>query len=189
MGLMCSWIAVETSAKSDVLDHLGLIETGNVVEPVARRGQMSVYQNDNGWLYVFAEGDFHWADEARVVDLSKFGLTLGVQTEDKIDMECAVRAAKDGHLLWTVAHANEPGKELTVTGNAPAALADIRRKYETLHREQGDADYLWEIPLGLARAVSGYSVEEDAIDFFELTSTRARPARGGLISRIFSAFR
>jgi hypothetical protein len=190
MGLMCSWVAIRTQGKADVLDHLGLAETGKIVEPTERRGLKSAYQNDNGWLYVFAEGDFDWADEARVRDLSQFGLTVGIQAEDKIDMACTVCAAKDGRVLWTVSHINEPGKELTISGEAPAALADIRRKYETLQKEEADADYLWEIPLQLARELTGYRVDEDPIDFRELASTRMGETCGpGLINRLLSIFR
>ncbi|HWI84780.1 MAG TPA: hypothetical protein VNT42_00455 [Sphingomonas sp.] len=189
MGLMCSWVAIQTEAKAEVLDHLGLIETDEVVEPTERRKLTSVYQNDNGWLYVCAT-DFGWADQARVLDLSRFGMTLGVQTEDKIDMECRVRAADGGRELWAVAHVNQPGQELTVSGDPPAALAEIRRKYETLQADKDDADYLWEIPLALAREVSGFRVDEDPIDFMAVVSARSTPeARGGLIARILSVFR
>lgn len=54
MGLMCSWVAIRTSAKTDVLYYIGMVETGNVIEPVSRRKQMSACQNENGWLYVFS---------------------------------------------------------------------------------------------------------------------------------------
>jgi hypothetical protein len=194
MGLMCSWVAIRTVAKSEVLAHLGVIETGRSVEPTEERGLMSVYQNDNGWLYVFVY-EFDWADEALVADLSRFGMTLGVQMEDKVDMECVVRAADGGRALWSVAHLNIPGQELTISGDPPAELADIRQKYEALQAGEESVDYLLEIPLELARAVSGYQVLEDPIDFIELKPLQAPPKpprdlpRGGLLARLFSAFR
>lgn len=192
MGLMCSWVAIQTQARADVLDHLGMIETDMLVEPASRRGQMSVHQHDNGWLYVFTN-DFDWADQARVLDLSRFGMTLGVQVEDKVDMACIVCAADGGRELWSVGHVNKPGQELTISGNPPEALGPIRSKYEALHTAENSADYLCEIPLQLARVVSGYRVDEDPIDFNALVSPRAAPAavagRGGLLSRIVSAFR
>ena len=82
-----------------------------------------------------------------------------------------------------------PGRELTIIGEPPAILVDIRSKYETLQKKEADADYLWEIPLQLARELSGSRVDEDPIEFTELTSARTAAARGGLMSRIFSAFR
>lgn len=112
-------------------------------------------------------------------------MTLGIQAEDKVDMECRVRAAESGRELWTVEHVNEAGGELVVTGDPPPALANIRRKYETLRAEED----LGEIPLQLARELSGFRVHEDRIDFIALTPVRAASSRSGLISRLFSAFR
>lgn len=117
-------------------------------------------------------------------------MTLGIQAEDKVDMACVVRAADGGRELWSVSHLNDAGQELTVTGDAPGALADIRRKYEVLQAEEDDADYLWDIPVELARTLTGYRVDEDRIDFIELASTRVKPVRkGGLLARLFSARR
>jgi hypothetical protein len=195
MGLMCSWIAIRTEAKAEVLEHLGLVETGELVEPYSREGLISVHQNSNGWLYIFAE-DFDWADGPRVLDLSRFGLTLGIQTEDEVDMTCLVRAAEHGRKLWKVSHVNDEGEQLKAFGKVPEDFARIRRKYRRLQRERDDADYLWEIPLALARQLSGYRVDEDPIEFVALDPV-AGPApvvaekvrRGGLVSRILSVFK
>jgi hypothetical protein len=195
MGFMCSWIAIRTAAKDAVLDHLGMVETGMPVQPASREKPMSVHQSADGWLYIFAE-DFEWADPWQVQDLSRFGLTLGVQFEDKIDMTAIVRAAENGRELWSVSHVNDPDHALDITGQPPAELDAIRRKYEKMQAEEDDddVDYLQEIPLELARSLSGYRVDEDAIDFIALRGSAA-PAEaenagsGGLLARVFGLFK
>ena len=189
---MCSWIAIRTDAKDKVLDHLGLVETGMPVQPGSRAKPMSVHQSRDGWTFVFAE-DFEWADRAQVLDLSRFGLTLGVQFEDKIDMTAILCAAEQGRELWSVSHINDPDHLLEVTGEPPAEFEVIRRKYEKEQAEDDDdVDWLQEIPLELARRLSGYRVDEDLIDFIALARPSAEAENeavsSGLLGRVFALF-
>jgi len=198
MGYMCSWIAIRTDAKDKVLEHLGLAETGTLVQPASRTKPMSIHQSADGWTFIFAE-DFDWADWEQVLDLSRFGLALGIQFEDKVEMTAILRAAEDGRELWSVSHINDPDHALDVTGEPPAEFEEIRRKYEKQQAEdEDDVDWLQEIPLELARRLSGYRVDEDPIDFIAL----ARPSAGGkksaegekeavssgLLGRVFALF-
>jgi len=107
-------------------------------------------------------------------------------------MTAILRAAEDGRELWSVSHINDPDHALDVTGEPPAEFEEIRRKYEKQQAEDDDVDWLQEIPLELARRLSGYRVDEDPIDFIAL----ARPSAGGekeavssgLLGRVFALF-
>jgi hypothetical protein len=189
MGIMCSWAAIKTEAKSEVLDYLGLVETGIMVQPASGEKDMSVHQSGDGWLFIFAE-DFDWATAKRGLELSRFGLTLTVQTEDKVSMECVVRAAEHGEALWSVSHVNEPGKLLEVTGNPPEGFEAIRREYEKMQAEEDGVDALHEIPVALSRHVTGFNVYEDPIDFEALAGTKPSGSEGtGLVARMMRLFR
>lgn len=167
MGVACSWIAVRTGDKAGLLRHLGLVETGELVQPGCEQSDMSIHQMENGWTIVFAE-DFGWASPEQTVDLSRFGTALGIQYEDRVDMEAAIYAAEGGKSLWSVTHANEPDRLLDITGTPPRAFHAIRRVCEAKQAEDDGVDWLAEIPLELARTLSGYSVTEDAIEFVAL---------------------
>lgn len=167
MGRSCSWIAVRTGDKSGLLDRLGMVETGELIEPGCDQSPMSVHQTHSGWTILFAE-DFDWATPERTVEFSAFGLTLGVQTEDRSEMETSVTAAEKGHVQWRVSHANVPGRLLEVSGKPPAEYEALRRKYQRKQAEEEDVDWLLEIPLELARKISGYSIDENPEEFIAL---------------------
>lgn len=176
MGMMCSWIAVRTGDKAALLEHLGLIETGELVTPGCDQSAMSIHQSADGWTILFSE-DFGWATSDQILALSRFGLALGVQFEDEVAMEASAHAADKGVTLWRVSHTAEEDRPLEVTGTPPKELGAIRRKFERKQAEDDGADWLFEIPLELARKISGYRVDEDAAEFVALDFATVSPAR------------
>ncbi|MDB5425828.1 MAG: hypothetical protein JWQ29_3244 [Phenylobacterium sp.] len=196
MGWMCSWVAVQGAAKSELLDALSLIETGEAVEPGSRSARMSCAERPGGWLILFSE-DFDWAGRDRVLELSRFGLVVGCQFEDKVEMTSIARAARNGEELWRVSHINDPKYRLDVSGEPPTELASIR---ERLFREQDEdggegssVDFIHDIPLEVAKAVCGYRADEDQSVFAGLKSITGSPsAEGskstGLLARLLAPF-
>jgi len=129
------------------------------------------YGQVGDWVILFSD-DFDWADPERVLELSRFGLALGCQFEDKVEMASVACAARDGAELWRVSHVNDPWDRLDVSGEPPAALAAIRgeffRKQEEDGGEKSGVDYVHEIPLELAKSVCGYRADEDESVFMGL---------------------
>ena len=183
MGWMCSWVAVEGADKEEVIKALDFVETGEEVLPGERNrdSPFSYMERDNGWIVVFGNG-FEWAGTDRVVGLSRLGLTLGCQFEDKVEMTSVVCAAKDGVVLWRVYHdATLKGDKLQVSGNPPEEYADIR---DQMLREQAErtanVDYIFEIPLELAKAVCGYRTDDEPEPFHGLRpADEERPGSAG----------
>lgn len=177
MGFACSWIAVRTDDKAALLGQLGMVETGELVTPGCDQSAMSVHQTKDGWTIVFAE-DFGWADTKQILTLSRFGMAVGVQYEDKVAMEATIHAADGGKSLWRVSHnAEEEEEPLEISGAPPKAFGAIRRKFERKQAEDDDVAWLPEIPLELARTISGYRVDEDAIEFVALDPVVAPKAK------------
>ena len=173
MGWMCSWVAVQGVAKGEILEALDLVETGEQVEPGSRRRGLSCLERPNGWTVVFSE-DFDWANSKRVLDLSRLGLVVGCQFEDKVKMTSIASAAKDGVELWRVAHVNDPVYRLDVSGEPPAELAAIRDRCFREQDEDGGAkssvDYVTEIPIEVAKAACGYRTDDEEAVFAALES-------------------
>ncbi len=171
MGWMCSWIAVKGVAKADLLQELGLEETGEAVEPGSRRRGMCVGEKPDGWIVLFNE-NAEWASEDRVRDLSRFGQAVGLQFEDKVQMTSIVWVADGGVSLWSVSHVNDPVYNLEVTGRPPAEFDAIRDQYFQEQDEDGgedsSADYVHEIPIELAKSVCGYRADEQSEVFVAL---------------------
>lgn len=175
MGFSCSWIAVRTDDKATLLDYLGMVETGELVAPGCEQSWMSVHQAGNGWTILFCE-DFGWADAGQIQKLSRFGTAVGVQFEDKVAMEATIYVAEKGKRVWRVSHNAEHNEPLNVRGTPPAEFAAVRRKFEQKQAADDGVNWLFEIPLELARTISGYRVDESAIDFVALDSIAASNA-------------
>jgi len=176
MGAMCSWIAVRTSDKMALLDQLGMVETGELVTPGCAQSALSVHQTDDGWTIVVSE-DFGWADSKQILVLSRFGQAVGVQYEDKVAMEATVHVADDGKSLWRISHNAEDDEPLEVIGVPPKEFGEIRCEFERKQTEDDGVDWLSEIPLELARTISGYRVDESAIEFVALDPVVALKAK------------
>lgn len=168
---------MRTSNKAALLDQIGMIETGELVSPGCEQSAMSVHQAENGWTILFCE-DFGWADSGQILKLSRFGMTVGVQFEDKVAMEAIVHAANEGKSLWRISYNAEEDEPLEVSGTLPKEFAAIRRKFEREQASDDDVDWLSQIPLELARKVSGYRVDEDAIEFVGLDSGAVSKSAG-----------
>jgi hypothetical protein len=157
---------------------------------------LSLAERPGGWLILFSE-DFGWADRDRVLELSRFGLTVGCQFEDKVEMTSMACAARGGEELWRVFHVNDPLYRLDVSGDPPSELAAIRdqlfREQEEDGGQESSADFVHDIPLELAKVVCGYRADEDESVFVGLrksqgSSSAAGPERTSLLTKLLAPF-
>lgn len=198
MGWSSSWVAIQGCAKDELLEHLGLVETGQDVLPGTRSAPFSCARLPEDWFVLFSE-DFDWAQPRRVLELSRFGLAVGCQFEDKVMMESSICAARDGVELWRVFHDHEGSVyRLDLTGEPPAELAAIR---DRLFQEQAKAggedagvDYVHEAPFELGRAICGYRHDEDESAFVGLkraggVEPAVTPPRLSLLDKLLAPFR
>jgi hypothetical protein len=189
MGWMCSWVAIQGADKSAVFEHLGVAETAELVDPGSRVAPFSCAER-GGWLIVFSE-KFDWGDRKRTAELSRFGLAVGCQFEDKVEMTSVACAARGGVELWCVSHINDPIYRLDVSGEPPAELAAIRERLiaeqDAEGGEESSVDFIHEIPLEVAKAACGYRADEveDAFRALEPTRRAAPRSSGGLLGRLF----
>lgn len=198
MGWMASWVAVQGASKGEVFDHLALTETGDETFPGSHGAPLSFRELPGQWLVIFSE-DFDWASDKRLLEVSRFGLALACQFEDKVEMTTVLSAARDGTTLWRVFHDSVgSGHRLDVTGEPPAALAAIREAAFAEQRKADDngegVDFICDVPLELAKAVCGYRADEDDAAFTVLRrSGGSAPAGFGgkvsLLEKLLAPFR
>ncbi|MBW8910456.1 MAG: hypothetical protein JF564_00815 [Sphingomonas sp.] len=189
MGLSSSWMGFQNVSKDQLLEQLGLTETGEegYFEEVAK--PYAYAELPGGWLILFVD-DFDWADPQRVVELSEHGLVIGCQFNDKSMMGSVVSAAEKGGALWQVSHRPdyEPHSayHLDVKGDPPPALTALRDRHVRDQDEEGgeDAgvDHIFEVPLELAKQVCGFRYDESEHRF-----KGAQPKQGGWASSLPTA--
>jgi len=196
MGWSSSWVALQGSAKAEILAQLDLEETGGEVFPGDGSAHFSIAELPERWIVVFSE-DFDWANANRVLELSRLGLALGCQFEDRVEMTSSVRAARAGVELWQVFHNSEHSiYRLDVSGEPPAELAGIRdrlfRQQEQDGGEESDTDYVHDVPLELAKAVCGYRHDDYEPPFIGLkrigSGEAAAASKVGFLEKLFGAF-
>ena len=76
-------------------------------------------------------------------------------------MVSSVAYWKDGAQIWSVTHDAQKGDDhLDVQGEPPAGLAAIRDRLTKQQEEDGGVDFIFNIPVDLAKEMAGYSHEE-----------------------------
>ena len=193
MGLSCAWLAVKGGNKDDILKKLNLVETGEDVEPGSRNPgtPMCYFEWPSGW-FILVSDDYGWVDQDLVLDFSQSGLTLGYSILENVEAGFTTAlAAEKGVILWRVAHNGDTAK-IEVSGNPPEAFIDIRDRITREQEEKDDANYLLDIPTELAKAVTGYRLDDEDIPFkglkFGQTSravSQAPTTAKGILSALF----
>ncbi len=183
MGYSIAWILVRGKTKEDVLDQLALADTGEPDE--ANESLVSGAALPGGGYLVFFNDMGHAAMQAPSMGRLSSGCeALGCQVEEAI-MASAAFLYKDGAKVWDVAHLADQGLyHLAVDGAAPALLETIHTEMKASQDEAGgeDAavDWLFEVPLMLATALSGFRHDEEALLSGETPAfTRLAPAAAG----------
>lgn len=153
MGASLSWFAVRGKSPKAVLQDFGLKNVGKEYQKTPFCGGAL----PSGWFLVIHGRHEFTKEEARSV--SRGGEVIACFVEEHVMIS---RAAgwKDGEQVWCITHgAEESDDHLDVEGEPPAGFAAIRNRLTKQQEEEGGADFIWKIPVELAREITGYSHE------------------------------
>lgn len=189
MGYSISWCAVRETEAAAFLAELGLSATGKTEEiPESDRCSGRL---DTGWRLVW----FNDYDPREISD-SKLA-TLSVKRElllCRVEEHCMASSAEywaRGSRAWWIGHEGENGpKGLEVEGLPPAGFPGIRAEMERQQRDAGgdaaDVDYIFEIPLMVAREIAGFKHDEGEEHVIDGRYEVLEPvATGGFLARVF----
>ena len=111
-----------------------------------------------GWFLIIHGRHEFTNDEVRL--LSRGGEVVACFVEEHV-MVSRAASWKDGERIWCVTHDAQEGDEhLDVEGEPPVGFAAIRDRLTKQQQEDGGADYIFNIPVDLAKELTGYSHEE-----------------------------
>jgi len=203
MGYSHSWIAARGLSPEALLDALGLRETGRPGELPSRTTPHCRTSLPGSWMVVLAslgastgeeDGRPRFLDESEAA--APFLATLSVGGEvvagflEEHVMASRAAAWDGGARRWSLRYDPERRPDrLLAEGSPPAELGPIEASLrEAQRREPDGADRLFEIPLELAKAITGFRGDEDEREYEELELSRpvmTRPGpRRSLLSRL-----
>jgi hypothetical protein len=162
MGFSLSWFAVRGKTAELVLQDFGLSRAGKVDRKATYWGG----DLPGGWFLVVRERHEFTDDEVR--RLSAGCEVIACFVEEHVMVSCAA-SWKDGKQVWKVSHSSEEGIEnLEVEGRPPAEFAGIRERRTKEQERDADrgVDYIFSVPVDLAKEATGFIHEEcDESDF------------------------
>lgn len=136
---------------------IGAVQPG---EPA--RGWWIARLHPSGWSVLWAEETgFGARVRPQVALLSQTVPVIHCEINETV-MWSAAEAWSGGVPEWKVSHLGCDGDlfDLTVSGTPPPALGPIRAEHEARQRDVDDCDHMFEIPLELARCLTGFRHDE-----------------------------
>jgi hypothetical protein len=157
MGYALGWVAIQSGSAEAILERLGFSPTG-VREALPNSAAVGAAL-PGSYLVVVQRGD-HLVGNALLKDLSIGTALTACFVEEHVMYSTSV-GWEDGRKIWSVVHDSEKGSgHLAVDGVAPSALAPIRARLESAQRADAEADFIFDIPIDLAKALTGFRHDE-----------------------------
>lgn len=161
MGYSLSWIAVKGKPPQAVRDEFsfGMTEKREEIP----ESDLSAVEMPSGWYLIVSNHTEQVVSDAAMRHLSSSGCELVTCFVEEHVMISRATGWKDGQLTWSVTHDAQKGLlHMDVQGDPPAEFAAIRdRQFAEQAADDGDVDWLFEIPVETARSVAGYRHDKD----------------------------
>lgn len=163
MGFSISWFAIQGQDPATIRQELGLHATGQFDEvpdwPICGA------QLPTGWYLIFNNCFDHL--DARWNHLSAESELIACQVEEHVMVSEAIGWSR-GQEVWSIKHYSQRPEgiyHLETTGILPAVYVSVHDRLMAEQDRSGgrksDVDYVFDIPLEVARAITGFKHDED----------------------------
>ena len=180
MGTSTSWIAVQASSFDEVAQALSLVRVESVPAGNPRDVHYEVFRFDRIWLLLVTRmrGNGIVAAPEPLATLSRISRVVACDEESHV-MYSAAAEWREGRERWAIVHASEEGPEhLEVRGDAPAGWETTRDEMIVKQQAEEGVDYVYEVPLLMAKRVVGYRMETEDDDRLEPVAVTRRAGAG-----------
>jgi hypothetical protein len=174
MGFSLSWVAVRGKPAEEVHAILDLAPTGQTTDVPEGPACSAAL---GGWVLVVSDHCDLLVQEGLLATLSAGGEAVACSVEEHV-MASIATAWRDGVEVWRAAHLGEDGdlRHLEVRGAPPPELARLRAAaLAELEGEEDPADLLFDVPLDLARSLTGFKHDTSEATF-EVLRRASRPS-------------
>jgi hypothetical protein len=166
MGFAVSWLAVRGKAQQDVLSQLRLRETPD--RERVPESDIVASTLPSGWYLVFYSRDPTSLNMPMLAAISSGAEVITCAVEEHAMVSIA-EGWRDGIKVWSVSHDSERGlTDLDTTGALPIAFSSIRDELLEKQNRAGaksDVDYVFDVPVELARNETGFRHDADFDEF------------------------
>jgi len=161
MGFHVSWITVRGKAPSTVLSELGLVET--LEKEFVPESDVSGVVLPSGWYMVFFNDPMPQELGEEILAALSREAEVAAFVVEEASMVSLARGYANGRRSWEVVHDSSEGYEhLDVSGTLPTQFAEVEARLRTeLAKNPGGADYLFDVPAELCKAITGFRHDED----------------------------
>jgi hypothetical protein len=178
MGISLSWIAVEALPADEVLLRLSLARTArDCTYPF--KGVASHTLPKNWFLVAAGRCDHRIASSASMAALSKGCRAVACAIEEHVNF-ASTELWQDGTRVWHVQHqGDEDSGNMSSEGQLPQRFHELLATVEPDDSENLDGHFHMDIPLLLAKELSGFRHDEtdaelDSTPFEELAELKAK---------------
>jgi hypothetical protein len=181
MGFSISWIAFKGVSKEDALTRVGLRDLA--FEDGDNSAPFSAAALPTGWVVLFAN-DFDYGSPEKIRALAPEITVVACQAEEHV-MFSAAHCALQHEIIWSVSHdGGQHGVyDLISTGTLPPEFPLIRERLRAAQDVEAGSgglaqwrvDHLFDIPVELACALTGYRHDRAIFDWGRPDFTVAEP--------------
>lgn len=162
MGESLSWMTIKGHDRETIYSRLRLVATGAAGD--CTRGNIGSRMLAEGWiLIVLGQVEHPLVAQSELQKLSAGCEVVACNVEEHV-MFSSSECWKDGQRLWRAEHQGDADiLGLQAVGELPAAFAAVEQEYrskQALEGKDAEVDYIFEIPLALARSISGFKHDE-----------------------------
>ncbi len=159
MGISLSWVAVEALPVDEALLRLSLVSTSN--ERAYPFKGITSHSLPNDWLLIAAERcDHRIANAVSMSSLSKGCRAVACAIEEHVNFASA-ELWQDGERVWHVQHkGDEDNENISSEGKLPQRFHELLTTVEPDDRENLDGHFHMDIPLILAKDLTGFRHDE-----------------------------
>ncbi len=185
MGFSISWLAVKTNDMDRLFEMAEVSPTTESDEWLESDFSGSGLQD--GWYFFQAQGCDHPIISGDSLSrISTLGETIACSIEEHVMVSIA-EGWNDGATSWKIAHNAQEGMfDLSADGELPAHYEAIKDDFVSQQNAEGgeeaDVDFIFDIPLQVAKKICGYKHDEGPppwippgpVTFTQLGTSKAR---------------
>jgi hypothetical protein len=175
MGFSLFWLAIKGASADDACAALGLTRAGG--DSPYPDHTYSGAALPTGWYLVVGNDEGYEALLGKDMQaLSGAHDVVACEVEEHV-MFSSAASWHEGKRIWRLAHDSDKGIEhLDAEGQLPDDYETVRQEFSAEQAEEEDVDYIFEIPLELARRLAGFKHDEVEVDGQDVSFEELKPA-------------